>query len=62
MWQNWYWKDILPYPGGWAQQPLDVAVALEAMSLAYATGKEKDWTKHSTLQRELRLWLEADDE
>lgn len=54
-------RGALPYPGGWANQPLHVIAAFEAFDVAYATGKQRDWSKYTPLQLEMRAWLEGDD-
>lgn len=61
MWQQWRVEGVLPIAGGWLEQPLEVTSAFEAMEVAYAAGQESDWSKLTPLQRELKLYLEADE-
>lgn len=55
MWEEYARNKILPYPGGWARQPLRVLVQIHAVDLVVNTYRVKnapdaDWSQFSPTQ------------
>lgn len=62
MWQM-YNKGILPYSGGWADQPLRVLALIGAVDMVYVTvvnslNKDFDYKDFTVTQVKLLSWLE----
>lgn len=56
---------LWPRAGGWDDQPLALLVKLEVLDFAYNTlkfmnSKNAEWDLVTTLQRDLKVWIEKD--
>lgn len=64
VWQQWERSGILPFTGGYLEQPLPLLIRINAIDLVYKTkmymkSKDSDWSKLTKTQIEIVRWIEG---